>query len=195
MDIGIGDKYAGRIVFGLYSDHVPMTCENFLQLCKGYVIGDKVLGYKNTEFHKINRGKSIVGGDTLTGIGKSQGMSIFGPSFPDENYSVQFVQDGDLAMHSNGPNTNASQFLITLAPMPRMHGQHVCFGTVLKGMKVVRAINDQATRLGAVVCPIRIINCGIYDDANPPGIPAEFSKDEQMSESEWKLLQTNRYTS
>ena len=194
FDIGIGEKYAGRVIFGLYSDHVPLTCENFIQLCKGYSTGSKVLGYKNTEIHKVIPGKFIFGGDTITGVGTSPGMSIYGPAFPDENYSVEFVQDGDIAMYSNGPDTNASQFVITLAPMPRLHGQFVCFGTVLKGMKVVRAIADQAGRQGALVSPVRIINCGLYDDDNPPEIPAGFTKDENMTETEWKQLKTNRYT-
>jgi peptidylprolyl isomerase len=194
FDIGIGEKYAGRIIFGLYSDNVPMTCENFVQLCRGYTTGGKTIGYKNTEFHRVLPGKMLYGGDTLTGTGSSPGMSIYGPAFPDENYSVDFVQDGDLAMYSNGPNTNASQFLITLKPLQRLHGQFVCFGTVVKGMKVVRAINDQATRMGALVSPVRIINCGLYDETNPPIIPAEFSKDENLTEAEWKLLKRNRYT-
>ena len=191
FDIGIGEKYAGRIVFGLYNENVPMTCENFIQLCKGYTVGDKTLGYKNTEFYKVLPGRMIHGGDTLKGNGTSLGMSIFGPAFPDENYSVNFVQDGDIAMYTNGPNTNASQFFITLSPMQRLHGQFVCFGTVLKGMKVVRDIADQATKLGMMVAPVRIINCGIYDDTNPPPLP--LVRDENMTEAEWKLK--NRYTS
>jgi len=194
FDIGIGEKYAGRVIFGLYSDHVPLTCENFLQLCKGYTTGVKVLGYLNTEFYRVLPGRFIYGGDTLTGTGASPGLSIYGPAFPDENYSVDFIQDGDIAMYSEAPNSNASQFIITLAPFPRLQGRHVCFGTVVKGMKVVRAVADQATKLGVLVAPARIINCGVYDDANPPEVPAAFTKDETLTEAEWKLLKTNRYT-
>lgn len=50
MDIGIGNKYAGRIIIGLYSRRVPMTCENFVQLCEGYKVGEgeteRLVGYR-----------------------------------------------------------------------------------------------------------------------------------------------------
>lgn len=45
LDIGIGNKYAGRIIIGVYGNDCPMTCENFIQLCKGFKIRDKVVGY------------------------------------------------------------------------------------------------------------------------------------------------------
>ena len=189
FDISIGEKYAGRIIFGLYSDHVPLTCENFLQLCKGYVVGDKMIGYKNTEFYKVLPRKLIYGGDVLTGLGSSQGMSIFGSRFPDENYQMAFVQDGDLAMYSNGPNTNASQFIITLSPMPRLQGQYVCFGTVIKGMKIVRTIADQSTKLGQMALPVRIINCGVFDESHPAELPALATKELGLNEQEWRQKQ------
>ena len=103
-----------------------------------------------------------------------------------------FVQDGDLAMHSNGLNTNASQFIVTLCPMTRLQGQHVCFGTVIKGMKVIREIADQATKLGRLVAPVRVINCGIYDEDNVPALPYVATVQPGLNEEEWRAEEMSR---
>jgi peptidylprolyl isomerase len=192
MDFNIGEEYAGRVIFGLYSDHVPLTCENFIQLCKGYRDEKKALSYRGTQVHKINPHRYIVLGDTLSGAGASLGMSIYGKRFPHENFSMSFTQDGDLAMYSEGFNTNASQFMVTLRPMPRLQGQYTCFGTVLQGMKVIRRINDQATKMGRLVRPVYVVNCGLYDELNPE--PAPLLKDAAVTEQEFRqTIYSNSY--
>merc|ERR1719188_313630 len=174
MDIAIGNRYAGRILIGLYSERVPLTCENFLQLCKGYQIKDKVVGYRNTFFHLIKPGAALVGGDVLTGTGKTHGLSIYGEAFPDENFDMEFLRDGDLAMVNWGKNTNASIFMITLSSQRVLYGHHVVFGTVLKGMKVVREIGELGTRVGRPALPIRIIQCDLMEDEDDaPALPTD----------------------
>jgi len=172
MDIAIGDKFAGRILIGLYGNILPMTCENFISLCRGYQIKDKMIGYKNTMFHKIKPGVAAYGGDVITGLGGNRGMSIYGPFFPDENFEAEFVQEGDLAMVNWGKNTNASQFMITFCKPTIFYGENVVFGTVMKGMKVVRQIADLGTATGRAVLPVRILDCGVYSEENPPALPA-----------------------
>lgn len=175
MDIGIGNKYAGRIMIGLYSEKVPLTCENFLQLCKGYQVKDKTLGYRNTMIHLIKPGAAIVGGDVLTGTGKSHGISIYGEGFPDENFDMEFLRDGDLAMVNWGKNTNSSIFMITLTSQRYLYGHHVVFGTVLKGMRVVREVGELGTRVGRPALPVRILQCGVLEEGKePPGPPMDF---------------------
>ncbi|KAF4715498.1 hypothetical protein FOZ63_004193 [Perkinsus olseni] len=196
MDIGIGNKYAGRIIVGLYSKRVPMTCENFVQLCQGYKVGEgeteRLVGYRNTLFYKVQPGRpssrTIFGGDTVTGSGQSRGMSIYGRKYPDENYHMRFVQDGDLASMGWGPNTNSSHFMITLLPSPPLHGRYVVFGTVLRGMKIVRGIGDQATRTGQLVEECRILQCGLYRDECPPPVPQEFLDTHKptMTQIDWE---------
>ncbi|KAF4661680.1 hypothetical protein FOZ61_003014, partial [Perkinsus olseni] len=192
MDIGIGNKYAGRIIVGLYSKRVPMTCENFVQLCEGYKVGEgeteRLVGYRNTLFYKVQPGLAIFGGDTVTGSGQSRGMSIYGRKYPDENYHMRFVQDGDLASMGWGPNTNSSHFMITLLPSPPLHGRYVVFGTVLRGMKIVRGIGDQATRTGQLVEECRILQCGLYRDECPPPVPQEFLDTHKptMTQIDWE---------
>ena len=190
FDIGIGERYAGRVIFGLYSDILPMTCENFVQLCKGYKIGDKTLGYKNTTFTSGKQGLCLFGGDTLSFSGNTNGMSIYGDKFPDESFAMSFRQDGDLAMDNTGPNTNGSKFLVSLAPMFSFNGMYVVFGTVLKGMKVIRKISEQVAKSGRMVEVVRIVDCGVYDDANPPPIPEYYVSqyNQPLSEVEWERL-------
>lgn len=175
LDIAIGPNYAGRIKIGLYSKTVPLTCENFLQLCKGYNVRDKLIGYRNTYFHQVKPGAVVVGGDVITGTGRSHGMSIYGQSFPDENFEMEFLRDGDLAMINWGKNTNASVFMITLSSQRQYYGHHVVFGTVMKGMKVVREMGELGTRVGRPVMPIRIIQCGVLEDEeDEPPPPTDF---------------------
>lgn len=175
MDFAIGNKYAGRILIGLYSKRVPLTCENFLQLCKGYKVRDKVLGYRNTNIHVIRPGVCLSGGDVLTGTGKTHGISIYGEAFPDENFDMEFLRDGDLAMVNWGKNTNSSEFMITLQSMRCFYGHHVVFGTVIKGMKLVREMGELGTRAGRPALPIRILQCGVLDDdGEEPGLPEGF---------------------
>mmetsp|Transcript_67889 Transcript_67889/g.191357 ORF Transcript_67889/g.191357 Transcript_67889/m.191357 type:complete len:260 (+) Transcript_67889:133-912(+) len=175
MDIGIGNKYAGRVLIGLYSAKVPLTCENFLQLCKGYHVKDKVVGYRNTLFHLIKPGSAIVGGDVLDGTGKTRGISIYGEAFPDENFDMEFLRDGDLAMINWGKNSNSSIFMITLSSQRVYYGHHVVFGTVLKGMRVIREVGELGTRVGRPALPIRILQCGVLEEGGvEPGLPADF---------------------
>lgn len=190
FDIGIGERYAGRIILGLYTDVLPLTCENFIQLCKGYKVGNKTIGYKNTTFTSGKQGMCLFGGDTLSFSGNTNGMSIYGEKFPDESFAMSFRQDGDLAMDNSGPNTNGSKFLISLAPMFSFNGVYVVFGSVLKGMKVVRKISEQLSKSGRLIEVVRIVDCGIYEDSNPPPIPEHYLSpfNAPLTEVEWERL-------
>ncbi|CAD6565030.1 MAG: heme binding [Cyphobasidiales sp. Tagirdzhanova-0007] len=129
------DTGMGQISIELYWDHAPKTCQNFFELCKrGY--------YTGTVFHRIIPDFMIQGGDP-TGTGRG-GNSIYKGKFADEIHpELHFTGAGILAMANSGPNTNGSQFFITLAPTPHLDGKHTIFGRVQSGMRVVE-------RLGAV---------------------------------------------
>merc|ERR1719188_2970741 len=195
MDIAIGNRYAGRILIGLYSQKVPLTCENFLQLCKGYQIKDKVVGYRNTFFHLIKPGAALVGGDVLTGTGRTHGISIYGEAFPDENFDMEFLREGDLAMINWGKNTNSSIFMITLSSQRQFYGHHVVFGTVLKGMKLVREMGELGTRVGRPAMPIRVLQCGVLEEGKEePGPPEGFMPPvgPLMTEDEFRAAQADK---
>lgn len=86
----------------------------------------------------------IQGGDpTATGKG---GQSIYGPTFEDEICDeLKHTGAGILSMANSGPNTNGSQFFITLAPTQWLDGKHTIFGRVTAGMQVVK-------RIGLIEC-------------------------------------------
>lgn len=73
-----------------------------------------------------------------TGTGRG-GSSIYGDKFADEiSPSLKHTGAGILSMANSGPNTNGSQFFITLAPTPWLDGKHTIFGRVKGGLRVVQ---------------------------------------------------------
>ncbi|MCJ1283618.1 Peptidyl-prolyl cis-trans isomerase-like 1 [Xylographa opegraphella] len=127
----------GPITIALYKDQVPKTTRNFATLCATHK-------YDNVIFHRIIPGFMIQGGDpTGTGTG---GKSIYGGKFEDEfDSSLTHAAKGVLSMANSGPNTNGSQFFITLGPTPHLNGKHTVFGQVVDGMEVVDAIGSVRT--------------------------------------------------
>ncbi len=130
----------GDIVLKLYPKKAPLAVKNFIGLAKkGY--------YNGVIFHRVIKGFMIQGGDpTGTGMG---GESIYGKEFKNE-YAPNLVFDRPylLAMANRGPNTNGSQFFITVAPAPWLNGGYTIFGEVIKGKDVVDKINSTPTGPG-----------------------------------------------
>lgn len=73
-----------------------------------------------------------------TGTGRG-GISIYGEKFEDEiDPTLKHTGAGVLSMANSSPNTNGSQFFITLAPTPWLDGKHTIFGRVTSGLRVVQ---------------------------------------------------------
>ncbi|MFC2103266.1 peptidylprolyl isomerase [Bacteroidota bacterium] len=130
----------GAVEIELFADQTPKTVENFTGLAgKGY--------YNGVIFHRVIKNFMIQGGDP-TGTGRG-GASFWGGKFEDEFVSsLKHDGAGILSMANAGPNTNGSQFFITLVATPWLDGKHTVFGKVIGGMDVVTAIGETKTAPG-----------------------------------------------
>ncbi len=127
----------GTIKIELFPEQAPKAVENFTGLAeKGY--------YEGIIFHRVIDKFMIQGGDpTGTGTG---GESLWGKAFADEfSPDLRFDEPGYLAMANAGPNTNGSQFFITVVPTPWLNDHHTIFGKVIDGMDVVYDISKVKT--------------------------------------------------
>ena len=161
LDVTIGGEPAGTITIELFADVVPKTAENFRALCtgeKGTGKSGKPLSYAGSPFHRIIPGFMIQGGDFTRGNGTG-GESIYGEKFADENFELKHTAAGLLSMANAGPNTNGSQFFITVDATPWLDGKHVVFGKVVEGMDVVEAMEAQGSRSGGTKTEVVLSDC------------------------------------
>jgi len=163
FDIAVGDEPAGRLTMDLYGSVAPKTAENFRSLCTGEkgvgAVSGKPLHYEGCSFHRIIPGFMCQGGDFTSGDGQG-GESIYGGDFADEPFEFSHFEPGLLSMANAGPDTNGSQFFITTAVTDFLDGKHVVFGKVVGGMDVLKAMESQGSKSGAVSTPVKIVACG-----------------------------------
>jgi peptidyl-prolyl cis-trans isomerase A (cyclophilin A) len=158
----------GTIVVQLFSKDAPKTVANFVGLASGQKEWKDPANlqmttrplYDGTIFHRVIPNFMIQGGDPL-------GKGIGGPgySFEDEFQSSRtFDKPGILAMANRGPNTNGSQFFITVAATPWLNKHHTIFGETVKGYDVVEKISKVPTSDGSTpVTPVVIKKITISD--------------------------------
>ncbi|KYN34857.1 Peptidyl-prolyl cis-trans isomerase D [Trachymyrmex septentrionalis] len=163
LDVAIGSEKVGRVVIELFKDVVPRTAENFRVLCtgeKGAGLKAPKLHYKGTIFHKVISQFMIQGGDIVNFDGTC-GESIYGPYFDDENFKLKHNFPGLLSMVNEGkPNTNSSQFIITVQASTHLDNTHVVFGKIIKGMGAVLELCKVPTENDIPVDKISIVDCG-----------------------------------
>ncbi|MEO7804098.1 MAG: peptidylprolyl isomerase [Actinomycetota bacterium] len=142
----------GDIKVRLLPETAPKTVENFTSLATGKKTwthpenketrNDSL--YAGTVFHRVIPNFMIQGGDPL-----GSGRGGPGYSFEDEcEAGPSFDKAGYLAMANSGPNTNGSQFFITVAPTPHLTGKHTIFGEVVDGQDIADLISKTPTGAG-----------------------------------------------
>ena len=143
------DTTEGRFTIQLFEKEAPQTVANFVGLAEGTkewkdpVTGEKKKApfYDGVVFHRIINVFMIQGGDRL-----GQGTGGPGYQFADEFHpSLRHDRAGILSMANAGPNTNGSQFFVTLGPTPHLDRRHSVFGAVVEGLDVVEKIGKVKT--------------------------------------------------
>ncbi|MBQ2819976.1 MAG: peptidylprolyl isomerase [Thermoguttaceae bacterium] len=121
----------GMIRFQLFTDEVPRTTQNFIDLANKKF-------YDGIKFHRVIADFMIQTGDpTGTGMGGP------GYKFADEFHKdLRHDGPGIVSMANAGPNTNGSQFFITHVATPWLDNHHSVFGKVIEGQDVVNAIRQ-----------------------------------------------------
>ena len=151
----------GDIVIELFPDHTPKTVANFVELATGAKEWtDPRSGKKSNEnlydgtvFHRVISGFMIQGGDPL-----GQGFGGPGYSFADEFHGeLQFNRPYILAMANSGPNTNGSQFFITVGPTPHLNRKHTIFGEVKDAASQAVVDKIATTPTGAQDKPVNAV--------------------------------------
>ena len=149
----------GNFTIQLFEDKAPKTVANFTGLADGSKewtdprSGKKMKApcYNGTIFHRVIADFMIQGGDPL-----GQGTGGPGYKFEDEFHpALRHSKAGILSMANAGPNTNGSQFFITLVPTAWLDNKHTVFGEVVEGMDVVKRIGS--TKTGAGDRPVKPI--------------------------------------
>jgi peptidyl-prolyl cis-trans isomerase A (cyclophilin A) len=135
----------GNIVCRLFDKDAPKTVANFTELAEGKrewthpntKKKSKDRLYDGTVFHRVIPDFMVQGGDP-------QGTGMGGPGYQFEDETKgsphKFDKPGKLAMANAGPNTNGSQFFITVAATTWLTGKHTIFGEVIEGQDVVNKI-------------------------------------------------------
>ncbi|CAH9073647.1 unnamed protein product [Cuscuta epithymum] len=190
----------GDLVVDLFTDRCPLTCKNFLKLCK-------IKYYNGCLFHTVQKDFTAQTGDpTGTGSGgDSVYKFLYGEQarfFGDEiHLDLKHSKKGTIAMASAGENLNASQFYVTLRDdLDYLDGKHTVFGELAEGIDTLDRINESfVDEKGRPFKNIRVKHTYVLDDpfddppqldelipvASPEGKPKDEVDDDVRLEDDW----------
>ena len=128
----------GRFKAKLFQDEAPKTVQNFVDLAEGTKTGKPF--YDGLVFHRVIPDFMIQGG-----CPEGSGRGGPGYKFADEFHaSLRHTKPGLLSMANSGPNTNGSQFFVTVAPTTWLDNKHAIFGEVIEGFDIAEKISKMA---------------------------------------------------
>lgn len=157
LTVAIKGHVIGSLLFKLYNDIVPMTCEVFLNRCKKHE-------YVGTPIHRIVKNGWIQCG----------GFNLKNKTIQCENYAIPHNRRGVLSMCNDNRNSNNStQFFVTLSPAEWMNCNYVAFGQLMHGANVLKQIENIPTTYESPKVDIKIINCGeflLHESKSPENI-------------------------
>ena len=163
----------GVIEARLFASKAPKTVSNFVELArKGF--------YDGIIFHRVIP-------DFMLQTGDPKGDGTGGPGY---NFADEFVPDlkhdkaGILSMANSGPDTNGSQFFITVKATPHLDGRHTVFGEVTKGLENVIAISKVKTVNDRPEKTVKMEKVEIIGDFKPVAV----EKAKEMSEEELRKI-------
>ena len=168
-DTAIIKTSLGTITCQLFTKEAPNTVANFVGLATGTkAFKDPRTGsmvkrpfYNGLTFHRVISGFMIQGGDPL-----GNGTGGPGYQFHNENTLASFNKPGVLAMANAGPDTNGSQFFITVAPTPSLEGNYNVFGQVISGQDIADKISNVPTdSADKPLSPVLIESISIQTDS------------------------------
>ncbi len=151
----------GTVLIQLHYDKCPMTVGNFVGLAEGKMPNaEKPLGtpfYDGIKFHRVISKANGDKQDFMIQAGDPKGNGSGGPgyAFKDEFVADLIHEKGVLSMANSGPNTNGSQFFITVVETPWLNNRHTVFGKVVIGQNIV-----DSTTQGTVMNKVEIIRKG-----------------------------------
>lgn len=145
------DTTKGVVYAFLDYEHAPLAVANFIGLAEGSL--DATFGkpfYDGLSFHRVQEGLLIQGGDPA-----GDGSGGPGYIFPDEYHDrLKHDAPGVLGMAKYAPDTNGSQFYITIEAIPSLDGKYTSFGRVVEGMKAVKAMREGDVMKGVTILRI-----------------------------------------
>jgi cyclophilin family peptidyl-prolyl cis-trans isomerase len=148
------DTNKGMIIVKLEPDRMPLTTMNFVGLAEGTIThsrSENTRFYDGLTFHRVVDGFVVQGGDPNGNGSGGPGYRFATETHPDLIHDAA----GVVAMANSGPDTNGSQFYITLDAAPWLDGDYNVFGHVVYGMDVVNSIE-----VGDVMEHVTILRIG-----------------------------------
>ncbi|XP_033227501.1 probable inactive peptidyl-prolyl cis-trans isomerase-like 6 [Belonocnema kinseyi] len=159
----------GSLLFMLYSDFLPRTCEYFMSFCNGknWIDGTN-LSYKKQNVHRIVKNGWIQSGDIKINDLESEFISEL--TIPEESFCISHNRRGVISLSNAGKNLNGPQFIISLKPNSWMDYYYVAFGQLVDGVKTLKLIEEIPTVREKPLKNIKILDCGEYSFKEEPRI-------------------------